>query len=136
MNYIIIIILNQQPFLLNHFFSVDPYKYFLISNEDENYPRIRCSMLENWDQPLNNVFDEETSFEVVIEFVTVSQSKDFIQTFMVYLASFYICNTEYPSSLTAKLTLLQKFFRTGILSKNESKGYNAYRQNKKAKIGL
>ena len=95
-------------------------------------------MLENRDQPLNNVFVEETSFQVIIESVTVSQSKDFIQTFMVYLASFYVFNTEYPSSLlTATLTLLQKFFiKLGDAVKTSKKVLTLIGKMEKAKIGL
>ena len=81
---------------------------FDVSSEDqENYPRIKCGAIKCSSDSLINIYNED-EFSVILEGEIIGHSKGFLKILAVYLASFYVFNTAYPNMLCGTLPFIQK----------------------------
>ena len=57
----------------------------------------------------STLFDENSEYQLKIETFTLAHGKDFVETFGLMLASFYVFNVRYPRKLEGSLLFFQKF---------------------------
>ena len=79
----------------------------LFDFEGASQPQIQC------DKPsadINVSSEENTSYHIMVERFRLTSTKDFIKTFGVLMASFYVFNLEYTKKVEGSLIFIQKLF--------------------------
>ena len=56
-----------------------------------------------------NVLDNQAEFEVKVEGTSISKSVDFVYSYMVMFAAYYVFNLAYPQRLHSTMAFMQKF---------------------------